>query len=54
MMTSQIKDFTKDDDAEMYINILIDLIKNSSEILNQIYLSGIVKFHIKSCAKPTS
>ena len=48
-MKSVVKDFTKDNDAEMYINVLIDLIEHKNEALNKIQLEGILKFHVKSC-----
>jgi hypothetical protein len=37
-MKTVVKDLQKPEDAEMYVNILIDLIENKHETLNNIML----------------
>jgi len=46
-----VKDLQKPEDAEMYVNILIDLIENKHETLNNIMLQGVLKFHVQYCIK---
>ena len=36
----------------MYVNILIDLVENKNETLNNIMLTGVLKFHAEKCMKP--
>ncbi len=51
-MTS--KNFKKETDVEMYINILIELIENRENPEKRILLEGVLKYHMKYCTKPDS
>ncbi|KAL4450352.1 hypothetical protein ABPG74_009058 [Tetrahymena malaccensis] len=48
-----IKDFKKDEDVEVYVNVLIDLIESRENAESRIKLEGILKYHSKSCPKDT-
>ncbi|EAR98621.2 PAS domain S-box protein (macronuclear) [Tetrahymena thermophila SB210] len=48
-----IKDFKKDDDVEVYVNVLIDLIESREHAESRIKLEGILKYHSKTCPKDT-
>lgn len=48
-----IKEFENDQDAEMFVIILIDLIENRTDPHNRIKLEGILKYHSKSCPNDT-
>lgn len=48
----QVKNFKKENDLELYINILIDLIENRDKPSERIKLEGIIKYHSKYCSKP--
>ena len=50
-MKTVVKDLQKPEDAEMYVNILIDLIEHKHETLNNIMLQGVLKFHVQNCIK---
>ena len=50
-MRTPIKQFKKETDIEMYINILIDLIESREKPESRIRLEGILKLHVKNCNK---
>ncbi|EGR34896.1 hypothetical protein IMG5_001250 [Ichthyophthirius multifiliis] len=51
LLKQNVTDFKKDQDAEMYIFIIIDLIKNIEITEKRILLEGILKLHYKQCKK---
>ncbi len=50
-MRMTAKNFKKDNDVEMYINIIIDLIEQREQPNQRIKLEGVLKYHNKSCTK---
>ena len=51
-MKTLLKNFRKDTDAEMYIIILIALIENRDQPYEKIKLEGLLRYHMRYCAKP--
>lgn len=50
-MKTPIKQFKKETDIEMYINLIIDLIENREKPPCRIKLEGLLKLHLKNCNK---
>jgi len=53
-MKMNTKNFRKDTDVEMYINIMIYLIENRDRPEERIKLEGLLKYHNRSCGKTDS
>lgn len=46
-----LKNLTKDNDVEMYLNTIFNLIENRDKTDQKMALEGLLKFHIKHCSK---
>jgi len=46
-----IKNFQKDNDVEMYINVIFNLIQNRDKPQSRMALEGLLKYHVKHCNK---
>ncbi|EAR83935.1 PAS domain S-box protein (macronuclear) [Tetrahymena thermophila SB210] len=51
LMSYQVKNFKKENDLELYINVLINLIENRDKPNERIQLEGVIKYHAKNCSK---